>query len=281
MYDFKDPNLPKSNSEQADQSESEAAKDWSETMAKMPEMPDYEQRDAIADQPEEIREDSSVEAMAARAEADGYEPRKIGEQSVLAINQDGKIRIESEYRNIWGDLATAEPEFYKSLDHQDFSVAIWDVCNTAMFTDLSPDSLFDDKNWGRTWEQCAKLYELIQDPKYQERGQAFLERLEDMGEAGEAIVDIFDTLSDRQDYQDRQADQPEATPEADDTAETYTELNHVYDEVMSQGTLDSDDLEDLAAAYEEISGYQDAAERASSLRNLLDRLKASSELFDD
>lgn len=277
MYDFKDPNLPKPGPEH-DQPESEAAKDWNDAMADMPEMSDHEQRDTIEDQPEEIREDNSVEAMAARAEADGYEPRKIGEQSVLSVNQDGKVRIESEYRNIWDDLTAAEPEFYKDLGHQDFSVAIWDVCNTAMFTDLNPDSLFDDKNWGRTWEQCTKLYNLIQDPKYQERGQAFLKRLEDMGEAGEAIVDIFDTLSGSE---DRQPTEPEAAPEVNNTAETYIELNHVYDEIMSQGMLDSDDLEDLAAAYEEISDYQDASERANSLRSMLDRLKAASQLFDD
>lgn len=274
MHDFgdKDP----FNKQKPEQASTEKADEWFDAMD---EMPPYEQRDAIEKQPEGIKEDNSVEAMAARATADGYTPRKVGEQSVLATNQDGKIRIESEYRNIWNDIAAEDPDFYKNLDNQAFSIAIWDICNTAMFTDLNPDNLFDEKNWSKTWEQCTKLHELMQDPKYQKRGEEFLARLDEMGNAGSDIVAIMDTVS--QKLPDREESSTESELEPDETEEYYNQLNQYYDDIMSKDFIDTDDLEDLISAYTEIKDYKDASERINTLQDILDRLEATSRLFDD
>ena len=268
---------PESSSADDDLDDSDDRASWEAVMS---EMGDFEDREAVESQPAEIQEANSVDSMRERAEADGYTPRAIGEQSVLSVNQDGKIRIESEYRNIWNTLSASNPGLYQNVDNQAFSLAVWDLCNAAMLADLNPnDALEDQAAWRDAWDKCTKLHSLMDDPAYADAGRAFLDELSELGAAGESIAAVYDTVAAERDSNTPEPAETDSAP--DETAEYYDQLNRFYDDIMSQPTLDSEEIEELIASYQAIPGYKDADARAATLQDLLDRLEAITSAVDD
>lgn len=220
---------------------------------------------------------SPTETMVARAEADGYQPQHIGECSVLSVNQDGKIRIESQYRELWSQAAQQDPDFYNDPANQELSHTLWNLGNQAMFQDINPKSAEDQHTFDKIYSECAKLQALSQNPNYRQHIENFLDQLEDLGESGASIVAINEVAQFNPTTPDNA---PKLNPELQRKQEYYDQLNQIYTEVTSSPSLDSDELAQLAAAYQDLGDFADAKDRSGYLHSLLDHLESLTNLFD-
>lgn len=223
----------------------------------------------------------TVESMAADAEANGYHPQRFGEQTVLSINDDGKVRIESQYRALWQNAAEKDPDFYNNSANTDFSVALWKLGNSAMIQDLNPEHTPDKAAFPEIYNLCIELKSHAQNPEYSQRIDSFLDQLDDLGTSGASIVAIYDIAGDQPlTSPETSSIDPDLATELQRKQTIYNQLEQRYHEVISAPALDSDDLANLAKAYHDLGDFVDSEERFTDIQNLLDRLGAITSTFD-
>lgn len=243
---------------------------WERMASEVPFAGGQEQTNEPEEQ-QEIDEPISVEEMIRRAEEDGFQPKGIGEQSVLSIGRDGQARVESNYRDLWMNMTKNDPDFYSDPRNQAFSTVLWNVGNAVMFDDLDPNSS-EDKIVDRIWNECKKLNAFLKDSEYHRRAMRFLDQMDSLGDSGaKALISV--QLIQELPVEGRKLD-IEMDEELKQKEEKYERLNQAYQETMLRPVMDSEEMLELAEDFDKLGDYVDAREKAEKLRNLVGRLES-------